>query len=244
MYLRALITFFKKANLEIIGGVNSLTPSILRLSFLCAFILLGAAANQTLAQDAPPRKDTIYIHNSVKILVFGESSGNGAGGGGRLYIITMCQAARGFTSLPTVITSCSSPLWAEAAVRITSFSILTLTATIGQVPSARPIKTHTSFASRVNYSIHRITSIVVMAAPSVPSQIDFRTPANDSRLYEKISDNGMSAARHPSVRCPFWNVRIAERERFLIPFSRENAHQVSFRPDNRTLIPGGGALSQ
>lgn len=80
MYLRALVTFFKKANLEIIGGVNSLTPSRLRLSFLCAFILLGAAANQTLAQDAPPRKDTIYIHNSVKILVFGESSGNGAAG--------------------------------------------------------------------------------------------------------------------------------------------------------------------
>lgn len=100
MYLRALITFFKKANLEIIGGVNSLTPSRLRLSFLCAFILLGAAANQTLAQDAPPRKDTIYIHNSVKILVFGESSGNGAAGTAEQAIDEKGANAAGIAAAP------------------------------------------------------------------------------------------------------------------------------------------------
>lgn len=37
-------------------------------------------------------------------------------------------------------------------------------------------------------------AIVVMAAPSVPSQIDFRTNATQP---------SPSAARHPSVRCPF-----------------------------------------
>lgn len=100
MHLRALITFFKKANLEIIGGGNSLTPSRLRLSFLCAFILLGAAANQTLAQDAPPRKDTIYIHNSVKILVFGESSGNGAAGAAGQAIDEKGANAAGIAAAP------------------------------------------------------------------------------------------------------------------------------------------------
>lgn len=103
MYLRALITFFKKVNLEIIGGVNSLTPSILRLSFLCAFILLGAAANQTLAQDAPPRKDTIYIHNSVKILIFGESSGNGAAGAAGQAIDKKGANAAGIAAAPDSI---------------------------------------------------------------------------------------------------------------------------------------------
>lgn len=70
------------------------------MSFLCAFILLGAAANQTLAQDAPPRKDTIYIHNSVKILVFGESSGNGAAGAAGQAIDEKGANAAGIAAAP------------------------------------------------------------------------------------------------------------------------------------------------
>ncbi len=45
---------------------------------LAVILLAGAASNVAYAQDTPPKKDTIYIHNSVKILIFGDSSGNGA----------------------------------------------------------------------------------------------------------------------------------------------------------------------
>ena len=81
MRLRKNIATSRKTGLRIIAGVNFLALNRLRLSFLCAAILLfGAATDYALAQDAPPKKDTIYIHNSVKILIFGESSGNGAAG--------------------------------------------------------------------------------------------------------------------------------------------------------------------
>ncbi len=81
MHSRAHIDYSAKTNLRIIGGGNSLILTRLRLSFLCTAVLfLAAASDFAMAQDTPPKKDTIYIHNSVKILIFGDSNGNGAAG--------------------------------------------------------------------------------------------------------------------------------------------------------------------
>lgn len=101
MHTRTHITFFKKTGLKIIGGVNSLIFNRLYLPVLCAAILLfGTTTDYALAQDAPPKKDTIYIHNSVKILVFGESSGNGAAGAAGQAIDEKGANAAGIAAAP------------------------------------------------------------------------------------------------------------------------------------------------